>query len=141
MAALKEYIILSRIYLQWDWNSAHGAYVFPTFGADGIRLPKPVTSKAYDQRFKTYLARAGLLEDESLHGLRAAGALTAALQGWSIAEIMQQGYWKCPATALKYVGLLQLTVGDEFVRAVRASEGDFTAVIGSCKQVPYGWVP
>ena len=26
-----------------------------------------------------------------------------------------KGYWKCPATALRYIGLLQLIVGGEFV--------------------------
>jgi hypothetical protein len=54
---------------------------------------------------------------------------------------MQQGYWKNPATALKYVGLLRLIVGDEFARAVRASEWHFTADAGSCIQAPYVRLP
>jgi hypothetical protein len=140
VTALEEYVKLSRLYLGWDW-SLEGAFVFASFGATGVRSSMPVTAGAYAQRFQTYLIKAGLKEDETLHGLRAAGALTAALQGWSISEIMQQGYWKNPATALKYVGLLRLIVGDEFVRAVRASEGHFTADVGACIQAPYGWFP
>ena len=138
--ALKEYVKLSRLYLRWDWT-VEGAFVFASFGASGVRSSVPVTAGAYAQRFQTYLVRAGLKEDETLHGLRAAGALTAALKGWTISEIMQQGYWKNPATALQYVGLLRLIVGEEFVRAVRASEGDFTVDVGSSIQNPYSWLP
>ena len=141
--AMKDYILVSKIYLGWDWDTANGAFVFPSFGSSngGARSNTPVSAKAYGDRFKKYLSRAGLLEAESLHGLRASGALTKALMGWSIAEIMQQGYWKCPATALRYIGLLRLIVGDEFVRAVRSTEGDFSADIGLCPQNPYGFLP
>ena len=56
---------------------------------------------------------------ESLHGLRAGGALFMALSGKSLADIMLQGFWKSPETARRYIGLLERIVGDEFARAVR----------------------
>ena len=56
---------------------------------------------------------------ESLHGLRAGGALHMALRGKSLTDIMTQGFWKSPQTALKYIGILEELVGDEFKAAVR----------------------
>ena len=57
--------------------------------------------------------------EESLHGLRAGGALYKALRGESLEEIMLQGFWRSPSTALHYIGLLELLVGEEFALAVR----------------------
>ena len=78
------------------------------------------------QRFKRHLerAQADLGETdpditESLHGLRAGGALFMALSGKSLADIMLQGFWKSPDTARRYIGLLERIVGDEFALAVR----------------------
>ena len=56
---------------------------------------------------------------ESLHGLRAGGALHMALMGRSLKDIMTQGFWKSPHTALKYIGMLEQLIGDEFKAAVR----------------------
>ena len=51
---------------------------------------------------------------ESLHGLRAGGALWMALKGNDLRDIMAQGFWKSPATAIHYIGMLQTVIGDEF---------------------------
>ena len=42
-----------------------------------------------------------------------------ALRGKSLADIMTQGFWKSPHTALKYIGILEELIGDEFKAAVR----------------------
>ena len=57
---------------------------------------------------------------ESLHGLRAGGALYMALKGEDLADIMLAGFWKDPRSARHYVGLLSEIIGDEFALAVQA---------------------
>jgi hypothetical protein len=114
VAAFRAYVSVSRATLGWDWD-ALGAYVFPQMNVqNGERLDKPLTPGAYAQRFQAYLGKAGLLEEETLHGLRAGGALDEALRGTSLELIMQKGFWKSPLTAQKYVGLLVAMVGKEF---------------------------
>ena len=56
---------------------------------------------------------------ESLHGLRAGGALRMAVAGAELHEVMLQGFWRSPATALHYIGILDQVVGPEFKEAVR----------------------
>ena len=86
----------------------------------------PVSATTMGQRFRKHLERAqvdiGVTDPditESLHGLRAGGALFMALSGKSLADIMLQGFWKSPDTARRYIGLLENIVGDEFASAVR----------------------
>ena len=71
-----------------------------------------------------HLQAHSLGDKEALHGLRAGGALSLALQGQSLADIMLQGFWAQPASARHYVGLLAEVAGEEFVRAVRHHHGD-----------------
>ena len=75
------------------------------------------------QRFKKYLEEFGINESEALHGLRAGGALTRALDGESLTEIMQQGFWKSPSTALHYIGMLKEVIGEEFAEEFRRQHG------------------
>ena len=42
-----------------------------------------------------------------------------ALRGKSLTDIMTQGFWKSPHTALRYIGMLEELIGDEFKAAVR----------------------
>ena len=60
---------------------------------------------------------------ETLHGLRAGGALSMALDGASLQDICLQGFWRSPKTALHYIGLLELVAGEEFMQAVREGRG------------------
>ena len=46
-----------------------------------------------------------------------------ALDGASLQEICLQGFWRSPKTALHYIGLLELIVGEEFIAAVQQSKG------------------
>ena len=91
-------------------------------------MPTPVARPAMAKRFQAHLRDFGLLESESLHGLRAGGALSMALQGQSLTDIMLQGFWKSPATAMHYVGMLKEVVGDEFATYLQSVKGtDFVA--------------
>ena len=121
--AMRAYICYSSQYFNWDWDE--GSFpVFPFIGMRGSRL-SAVTASAMHQRFRKHLKTAFASEDpdveieESLHGLRAGGALYKALQGESLEEIMLQGFWRSPSTALHYIGLLELLVGSEFALAVQ----------------------
>ena len=89
-------------------------------------MEHPVPATTMGQRFKKHLERAQVDVGEtdpditeSLHGLRAGGALFMALSGKSLADIMLQGFWKSPETARRHIGLLERIVGDEFALAVR----------------------
>ena len=89
---------------------------------------KPATPASMAQRFQKHLGnflttrgndpRYAQKRIETLHGLRAGGALSMALKGHSLRDIMLQGFWKSPETALHYIGILQEVVGNEFVKAI-----------------------
>ena len=57
---------------------------------------------------------------ESLHGLRAGGALCLAMEGASLWEVMLQGFWSSPKTARRYVGILEAIIGQEFKDAMKS---------------------
>ena len=38
-----------------------------------------------------------------------------ALKGKDLRDIMAQGFWKSPKTAIHYIGMLHMVIGDEFV--------------------------
>ena len=121
----QKYVQLSSTMFGWDWDM-DGAFVFDSFDKRGNRTNAPVTAGAMNQRFQTYLKSFGMDDTEttgileSLHSLRAGGALELALAGESLTDIMLQGFWKRPETALHYIGLLSRVVGDEFVTALQA---------------------
>ena len=45
-----------------------------------------------------------------------------AMEGESLTDIMLQGFWKSPKTALHYIGLLKAVVGKEFMEALERSK-------------------
>ena len=140
--AMRAYIRYSSQYFNWDWDE--GSFpVFPFIGMRGSRL-SAVTASAMHQRFRKHLKSAFASEDpdveieESLHGLRAGGALYKALQGESLEEIMLQGFWRSPSTALHYIGLLELLVGNEFALAVQQHGLVRQLPKGPCRALPGG---
>ena len=122
--AFKAYRMAPEQYFQWEWG--RGSFpVFPFIHPQGNRLTA-VTAAAMHQRFHKHLQRAqdalgqtDMEVVESLHGLRAGGALDMALAGKSLADIMAQGFWKSPTTARHYIGVLERIVGADFAKAVR----------------------
>ena len=127
--AMMDYMRASKALFQWDWDQG-SFYVFPFIGRTGLRLDTAVTAAAMSQRFQRHLERAsppGESGAESLHGLRAGGALRMAVAGAELHEVMLQGFWRSPATALHYIGILDQVVGPEFKEAVR-SKGWLTSL-------------
>lgn len=126
--AFRHYVTESIKLFSWDWSS--GSFpVFPYIDTAGKRKSDFVTAGAMGQRFKTYLSKlfqndqAAVDVLESLHGLRAGGALNMALEGAGLREIMAQGYWKSPETARHYIGLLVNIIGPEFEEAIANKDG------------------
>lgn len=120
---MSNYIGATQSMFGWDWETMKGAYVFCDFTRKGVRTHSSVTAQAMGQRFKKYLEEFGINDSEALHGLRAGGALTRALDGESLTEIMQQGFWKSPSTALHYIGMLKEVIGEEFAEEFRRQHG------------------
>ena len=119
VAALRQYMFSARSYLDWSWR-ANGSFIFPYIGTNGEQRTSAVTASAMNARFQTHLSVMGMNEGEGLHGLRAGGAIDKALSGASLQEIMLQGFWKSPASALRYIGMVELLVKEDMTAAVRA---------------------
>ena len=119
--AFKQYVEETNKLFRWAWDK--GSYwVFPYIGMRGDRLADNVTASAMAQRFNKYLKVLDPEESEqheSLHGLRAGGALDMAREGKVLKEVMLQGFWRSPKTALRYIGLLEGIIGQEFAAAVQ----------------------
>ena len=123
----KRYVEATKVRWGWRWKT-DGMFVFPSSLSKKSTRMEPVTPGAMGQRFQKHLGNLSntMGNDpkyaservETLHGLRAGGALAMALTGHSLRDIMLQGFWKSPDTALHYIGILREVVGPEFVRAV-----------------------
>ena len=119
VAALRLYMFAARSYLGWNWQD-NGCFIFPYANPNGKQMASAVTPGAMQARFKTHLDKMGMNEGEGLHGLRAGGAIDRALSGASLREIMLQGFWKSPASALRYIGMIGLLVQEDMTAAVRS---------------------
>jgi integrase len=83
-------------------------YLFrPTTSKGGIQ-DSPFTSSAAEARLKLYLGQMGSDEGETLHGFRAGCAITLALTGADLPEIMQHVGWARRHTALHYMQLAKV---------------------------------
>ena len=127
--------------LGWDWE-LDGAWVFDSFCmTTGKRKGEPVSQQAMALRFKQYLVKLDMDDSdttgvfETLHGLRAGGALAMAMEGESVTDIMLQGFWKSPKTALHYIGLLKAVVGKEFMEALERSKEGGLLKVASDKEI------
>jgi hypothetical protein len=114
------YVNMTKRLRHWTWKD-YGAFVFQDLTSE---TPKAVTAAAMAKRLKKHLIAHDLDDNEILHGLRAGGALAMALEGKSLKDIMAQGFWASPSTALRYVGLLSEIIGPEFLDEVRRRHGD-----------------
>lgn len=83
-------------------------YLFrPTTPAQGI-ADAPLTSSAAEIRLKCYLNQMGINEGETLHGFRSGCAITLALTGADVSEIMDHVGWNRRHTALYYLQLAKV---------------------------------
>ena len=81
-------------------------YLFrPTTPQGGI-LDAPFSSTAAEARLKGYLREMGSDDGETLHGFRAGCAITLALSGAELSEIMDHVGWTRRHTALHYLTII-----------------------------------
>ena len=79
----------------------------PTTPQGGI-LDAPFSSSAAEARLKGYLKEMGSDDGETLHGFRAGCAITLALSGAELSEIMDHVEWTRRHTALHYLQLAKV---------------------------------
>lgn len=131
--AFKQYVQETSRLLAWDWDKDTRTPVFAIIGAQGIRSSVAVAPAAMNQRLQRHIAKCKAIGNHkvTLHGLRASGALDMALRGVDLKDIMLQGFWKEPKTALHYIGLLEAVVGPEFTQALQQQNTVGTAIPGT----------
>ena len=102
--AIEEYMAISR-QLQIDLTTG---YLFrPTTPQGGV-IDAPFSSSAAEARLKVYLKEMGADDGETLHGFRSGCAITLALSGVELSEIMDHVGWSRRHTALHYLQLAKV---------------------------------
>ena len=102
--AIEEYMAISR-QLQIDLTTG---YLFrPTTPQGGV-IDAPFSSSAAEARLKVYLKEMGADDRETLHGFRSGCAITLALSGVELSEIMDHVGWSRRHTALHYLQLAKV---------------------------------
>ena len=98
-------------------------YLFrPTTPAQGV-ADAPFTSAAADARLKVHLRNMGMDEGETLHGFRSGCAITLALTGAELSEIMDHVGWNRRHTALYYLQLAKVLNPSGASARLASSEG------------------
>ena len=83
-------------------------YLFRPTSPQGGIVDAPFTSSTAEARLKVYLDEMGSYDGETLHGFRAGCAITLALAGADLSEIMDHVGWTRRHTALYYMKLSQV---------------------------------
>lgn len=83
-------------------------FLFRPTNAQGHVVNKPFTSSSAEARLRLYLKEAGLDEGETLHSFRSGSAITLALSGSQLADIMDHVGWQSNSMALYYLKLAQV---------------------------------
>ena len=83
-------------------------YLFRPTTPEGGILDAPFSSSAAEARLKGYLQEMGSDNGETLHGFRAGCAITLALSGAELSEIMAHVGWTRRHTALHYLQLAKV---------------------------------
>jgi hypothetical protein len=86
---------------------------------DGRVFNTPVAADALNSHMQLYLRAAGVFEGETLHEIRAGGAISAALRGDSLQAILGQACWSNPRMADRYMRLCEV-LGQGFLNHVDA---------------------
>ena len=102
--AIEEYMAISR-QLQIDLTTG---YLFrPTTPQGGV-IDAPFSSSAAEAHLKVFLKEMGADDGETLHGFRSGCAITLALSGVELSEIMDHVGWSRRHTALHYLQLAKV---------------------------------
>lgn len=104
IAAIEQYMDVAR---QLGVDLSRGYLFRPSTPDKGIQ-DSPFSSAAAESRLKTYLKDMGVHEGETLHGFRSGCAITLALTGADLSEIMDHVGWNRRHTALYYLQLAKV---------------------------------
>ena len=96
--------------------------MFRPTNSQGAIIDIPLTSSAAEARLKKYLTDMGVDDGETLHGFRAGCAITLALSGAELSEIMEHVGWARRHTALHYCNLQKSFLHPELPRNWPMSE-------------------
>ena len=83
-------------------------YLFRPTNPQGNIVNKAFVSSTAEGRLKAYLKEAGIDEGETLHSFRAGSAITLALSGAQLADVMAHVGWNNKGTALYYMKLAEV---------------------------------
>ena len=83
-------------------------YLFRPTNHQGRILNNPLTSSSAEARLKYYLKEAKIDEGETLHGFRSGSAITLAMSGSQLADVMSHVGWSNEGTALYYMKLAEV---------------------------------
>ena len=88
--------------------SITNGYLFRPTNPQGHIVNKPFTSSSAEARLKLYLKEAQIDEGETLHSFHSGSAITLALSGSQLVDIMSQVGWNNKKTALYYMKLAEV---------------------------------
>lgn len=83
-------------------------FLFRPTNPHGHIVDRPFLSSAADGRLKVYLKEANCDEGETLHSFRCGSAITLALSGSQLGDIMSHVGWHNPSTAVYYMKLAEV---------------------------------
>ena len=101
VAAIEKYMATTRA-MQVDLTTGP---LFRSTTPQGAISDSPVSSEAMNARLKTYLKQAGIDDGETAHSFRSGCAITLALSGSSLADVMSHVGWERSHTASYYMQL------------------------------------
>ena len=101
---IEDYLAIAR-QLQIDLTKG---YLFRPTNPQGGIVDSPFNSSTAEARLKLYLKEMGADDGETLHGFRSGCAITLALTGADVSEIMEHVGWARRHTALYYLQLAKV---------------------------------
>ena len=101
---IEQYVELAR---ELGVDLTKGYLFRPTTSNNGVQ-DSPFSSSAADARLKVYLKQMKADDGETLHGFRSGCAITLALTGADLSEIMEHVGWARRHTALYYLQLAKV---------------------------------
>ena len=86
----------------------HTGYLFRPTDNHGVVLNSPLKSNAAQARLLLYLKEATIYDGETLHSFRSGSAITLAMCGSPLADIMSYVGWTNKPTALYYLKIAEV---------------------------------
>ena len=104
MKGIEQYVEVAR---ELGVDLTKGYLFRPTTSNNGVQ-DSPFSSSAADARLEVYLKQMTSDDSETLHGFRSGCAITLALTGADLSEIMEHVGWARRHTALYYLQLAKV---------------------------------